>query len=205
MAKRYRSKTRASVERRKQRYTNTLARVYFDQEHAAGYFLGEIPSVNELTLDVHKLKRRAPTAQVKIFYRTVINWLKQYASRAPSFKYFDLDIAVFVNCYTGQAVIMRDASNFIKIAEDSICKALGTDDRFNFDVAVHKRNLPAGQVPHWTFVLTGRNHEQHEKEGGFKSIWWKEEADKGKGEAVKEVERQAKKQTRRVLAGRKRN
>lgn len=171
--------------RKRQRYGNKLLRLYYDSNLIAGYFLGEIPSVNEITLDVHKLKRRAPTSQVRIFVKAVLDWLEQYREYRPDFKFFELDISVFIPLYAeGGKVITRDASNFVKISEDSICKALGTDDKFNLDVSVHKRNLLPEQQPHWTFVLIGRNHEQHKEEGNeerFPSIAFKRAAEAGKG------------------------
>ena len=176
--------------KRKQRYGCKLLRVYYTDKIFAGYFQGEIPSVNELTLDVHATKRRAPTSKVRVFINAVVDQLSLYRQYLPPFKFFYLDLAVYVPVYHGNGnVIMRDASNFVKIAEDSICKSLETDDKFNLDVAVHKRNLPQGQKPHWIFVLIGREDEQHAEEGNeewFPSIAFKRHAEEsGIGEAPK--------------------
>lgn len=170
---------------RKRRYGNKLLRVYWDKNLIAGYFEGEIPSVNELTFDVHKIKRRAPTTQVRIFVQAVVDWLQKFEVYMPKFKFYQLDLAVWVPMYSPKGkVLIRDASNFVKVSEDSICKALGVDDTFNLDVSVHKRNLLPDQLPHWTFVLIGRNHEQHEDEGEedrFPAIHFKKAAEEGKG------------------------
>lgn len=172
----------AKREHVRQRYAGRLVRLYHEGPHFAGYWTGEIPSVNDLTLDIHRTHRRAPTVQVKTFKKAVFKWLSRFAPNMPRYKYFDLDIGVWVPMFhEGGNVIMRDVSNFIKVSEDSICQSLGKDDRFNLDVAIHKRNLPQGQEPHWTFVLTGRNEEEHANERSINSITWKRAAESGAG------------------------
>ena len=186
--KNYRTKTPEQREALRARYGNRLVSIYYTETELAGYWFGEIPSVNELTTDIHKTKRRAPTSQVKIFKQSIIDWLQQYRHLAPVFKFFELSIAVWIPVYTSKKshVVMRDVSNFVKVSEDSICQALGTDDRFHLDVLIHKRNLPKGQDPHWTFVLTGRNNEQHSNEISFKAISFKTQVEEGKGYQVKD-------------------
>lgn len=167
----------------RRRYAGKLVRLFYDERHFAGYWTGEIPSVNDLTLDVHKIKRRAPTMQVKIFKQAVYDWLARYAAYFPKYMYFELDIAVWFRMYVNHTfnLVMRDVSNFIKISEDSICQAVGVDDRFNLDVMIHKRDLPQGQEPHWAFVLTGRNQVEHESERNFNAIAFKRHAEDGAG------------------------
>jgi hypothetical protein len=187
-------KTPEQIERLKRRYAGKLVRLGYDDRHFAGYWIGEIPSVNELTLDVHRIRRRAPTVPVKVFKAALFSWLTQYAAYAPLFQFYELDIAVWIPLYhSNNDLVMRDVSNFIKVSEDSICQAIGRDDRFHLDVLIHKRNLPQGQQPHWTFVLTGREHEQHEKEGEFKAIRFKGIAEAGGGfEPQEPVQRKGK-------------
>lgn len=187
MAKR-KAKNPEQKARQRKRYGNRLVSFYYTETELAGYWIGEIPSVNELTTDIHATKRRAPTTQVKIFKKTIIDWLGPYRHLAPPFKFFELSIGVWIPIYTdkNKHVIMRDVSNFVKISEDSICQALATDDRFHLDVLIHKRDLPKGQDPHWTFVLTGRNNERSENEEAFKAISFKAQVEEGKGYQVKD-------------------
>lgn len=161
--------------KRNARFKCQLVRLYHDDQHLAGYFLGEVPSANRLTTDIWDLRRRAPTAETKVFKRSVREYLSLYISSLPRFKFYELDIAVFIPLYfKAGVVITRDVSNFVKIAEDSICQALMTDDKLHLDVSIHKRNLKdASESPHWTFVLTGRTGEQHDHEYQYKSLNFK--------------------------------
>lgn len=165
-----------------ERYRVKLVRLYHDETHLAGMWEGEIPSVNKLTADIHEKRRRVSTGAVKLFKREVKRWLWPFFELLPRFPYYELDLCIWVKTHNSNGTVyQRDASNFVKISEDSICQALMTDDMLHFDVSVHKRNLKHGEPPHWTFVITGRNQENHDNENEIKSIVFKQRAEQGQG------------------------
>ncbi len=167
-----------------------MIRVYHDDEHLAGYFIGQIPSANRLTTDIWDMRRRAPTAETKVFKQSVRNYLSLYAHLLPQFRFYELDISVWIPVYfKGGAVITRDVSNFIKISEDSVCQALMLDDKLNLDVSIHKRNLKKDEQAHWVFVLKGRKAESyHDECNRSKALSFKEQVhNQGVGQAVPEI------------------
>lgn len=172
------------------RFKCQLVRIYHDDEHLAGYFIGQIPSANRLTTDIWDMRRRAPTAETKVFKRSVRNYLSLYAHLLPQFRFYELDIAVWIPLYfNAGAIITRDVSNFIKISEDGVCQALMLDDKLNLDVSIHKRNLKKGEQAHWVFVLKGRKEENyHDECNHSKALSFKAQVHgQGVGQVVQEV------------------
>lgn len=56
-------------------------------------------------------------------------------------------MTLFTNTYYKNGRIRQlDASNFIKNAEDSLCEALGTDDKNHFDVIASKVDAPKNRT-----------------------------------------------------------
>lgn len=94
-----------------------------------GWFWGKVPSVNKLTLDIHKTHRRASTAEVRRFKRGLKEILAGKQDSVPASRFYKLVIWVAKPCYTaGGQVEKWDVSNYLKVAEDGLTEALGFDD-----------------------------------------------------------------------------
>lgn len=136
-----------------QEYAQELVSLQALEDGLTGEFRGKVPSVNQLTLDVHNIRRRAATAQVKTFKKYVRTLLatQNAISMVPEAKWYTLYLCVAFPLYDqGGGVIRKDASNFIKVPEDAISVALGLDDSRFLRVAIEKVDSPDNL---WRFEL----------------------------------------------------
>ena len=83
----------------------------------------------KLTLDIHATRRRASTSEVKAFKRAIFKALKPLADRLDEDQLYTLYLKFYLPVYHKNGSLKReDVSNFVKVAEDGICTALGIDD-----------------------------------------------------------------------------